>query len=229
MTKVRSLLVGVGAVVGVGILAVAILRGFAPETEVSAAPAAESVTTPDPAVPPAIAPAVNAGAIEPPPPWATAPGATPGSATPNATDEADAQRERQLAELQQSMSAVLDDALERSVSSSIHLRKALDTLEAMDDPAVKAHFNLAALRHNFEISVQMQEVARQMKAEVGKPRSAEGDARIEALRAELAELLGQMRDDMSVTGAGLPAVMPRTAPAPLPLPLPLPPGGTPDP
>jgi len=229
MTYVRSLLVGVGAVVGVGILAIAILRGVAPETEAPATPAAEVVMTPDPAVPPATAPAVNAAATEPPPPWATVPGAMPGSAAANATDEAEARRERQLAELQQSMSAVLDDALERSASTSIHLRKALDTLEAMDDPAVKAHVNLAALRHNFEISVQMQEVARQLKNEVGKPRSAEGDARIEVLRAEFAELLGQMRNDMSVTGAGLPTATPRTPPAPLPLPLPPPPGGTPDP
>ncbi len=211
MTPNRTLLIGIGATVVVGLLAVAALRGVAPQpAEERASPAGTAASAAAEAEPAPAAPAT--GSTEPPPPWANAlPAEQP--ATPPA-DTAAARREQRMAELQQSMSAVLDDALERSVASGEHLRKALDALEAMDDPQVKAQINLEALRHNLDISVQMQGVARQMQAEIRQPRSAARDARIEELRREFARLQGQVRNDVSRTGAALPfgGLDPRGAP-----------------
>lgn len=225
MTAPRSVLIALGAVVIVGVVAVAALRGVAPDA--SAPPPAPDPTADAAANAAATAIAADASAPTPtnsaaddaPPPWAGGAGATAdGSTSAAAVAAPDSQRARQMAELQQSMSAVLDDALARSVSSSEHLRKALDALEAMDDPAVKAQINLPALRQNLELSVQMQGVAQQLKAEVGQPPSAERDARIEALRREFAALQARMRTDVAKGGLAAPMTLPAQRPAPLPLP-----------
>lgn len=196
MSRFRPVLIGVGAIMALGVIAVATLRSVSSGPEATAN-IAEAPIPPTPLVPADAAPAI-AGPIapEPPPPWASTV-ASDATATGEATR---ATRERQMAELQQSMAIVMDDALARSASSTAHLRKALDALEAMDDPAVGAQINLDALRHNLEISVQIQDVSRRMKAELNQPRSAERDARIDVLRMEFARLQGLLRADVSKTG-----------------------------
>lgn len=200
MTNPRTLLIGLGATVALGVIAVALLRNVAPSRTDEATPAPRPDQATEAIADTQTGAAPTVAAAEPPPPWASAVPA--GEAAQAAEDTAALRREQHMADLQQSMSAVLDDALARSVSSSEHLRKALDALEAMEDPAVNARINLAALRHNLEISLQMQDVARRLKAEVGLPRSAEGDARIEALRREFAALQTQLRADVSATPGG---------------------------
>ena len=229
MNAPRSVLIALGAVLILGVVAVAALRGVAPEGDAVATPAAPTSAPTASADPPALAPAPAAAATDDaPPPWATGVDvADPSTAAAEATAAPDAQRQRQMAELQDSMSAVLDDALERSASTAVHLRKALDTLEAMDDPAVKAKINLEALRHNLEISVRMADVSRRMKAELDQPPSDARDGRIATLREEFARLQAQLRQDVAVDGSG--AVAPTTVPSQGAAPPPPTPAGSPGP
>jgi hypothetical protein len=196
MMRPRTLLITVAAVVLLGVLAVAALRSVAPPPDAAPAAAPVADASPEAETTPA-APAAVA-AVEPPPPWASAASGTEALAleAPPASPE-DARRAAQMAELQQSMAVMLDDALARSAATSQHLRKALDTLEAMDDPAVKAQINLDALRHNLGVSDRMQEVARELQAQINLPRTPERQQRIEALQAEFATLQGQLRSDVA--------------------------------
>ncbi len=196
MSRLRPWAFGIAIAIGLGILAVVTLRGVAPRPETLQEPAdlpAETAAVSPAAPVPSPAPA----AVEAPPPWASA---LPETA-PAETTKAPTLREQQLAVLQQSMSAMLAEAVDRSAASSVHVRKALDTLEAMDDPAIKAQFNLPALRHNLEISLQLQAIAQEMQAEVATPRTPERDARIEALRKEFETLRQQLRTDVVPPGA----------------------------
>lgn len=201
MMRSRTVLILVAAVILVGVLAVAALRSVAPAPE---ATTPNDVAAPDPAAATGIespAPASAAAAVEPPPPWASAPvDADAQAALAPSISEDDARREAQMAELRQTVSVMIDDALTRSTATSQHLRKALDTLEAMDDPAVKAQINLEALRHNLGISDRMQVVARELKSQLDNPPSPQRQQRIEALQRELATLQGQLRTDVARTG-----------------------------
>src|SRR5690606_31991028 len=123
-------------------------------------------------------------ADEAPPPWARGPAIDVPAAAPTAAD-ADPVRARQMHDLQQSMQGVLTAASARSTETSQHLRKALDTLEEMNDPAVTSQIDLKALRDNLEIAIRMQAVARQMQDILTEPAGPERQQRLDANMAEL--------------------------------------------
>lgn len=200
--RTRTIAIAVGAVVVLGFLAVAAMRSVvpAPEAPADAGPTAEPVAAP--VEPVAVAP--SAAADEAPPPWARGDDALPVDGTAPTTPR-DPVRERQMAELRASMGALVDNALERSVESNEHVRKALDTLEAMDDPAVKAQVNLEAVRHNFEINVRMQALLKETRALQAQPASPQRDQRLQAIQNEFDVLRGQLRNDMVPAGAPVPA------------------------
>lgn len=199
----RHLAIGTLLLVGVGVLAVATLRTVAPVAPVaprSDAPRgvdADAVPRPE-----ATAAAVAPTASEAPPPWATGlpadgiAGDDAGTASP---------RERHVAALQETMSLMVEDALQRSEANSVHMRKALEVLEAIDDPAVKAQIDLAGLRHNMEVSLQMQALAREMQAALATPKTPQRDAAIDALQVRFDALRRQLRTDVAPPGPGAPA------------------------
>lgn len=205
MSRHRALAIGTVLLVGIGVLAVALLRSVAPPAPDAPRPAeaADAVLPAIPAVPP---PAAASAIAEAPPPWAAGLGA---DASAQAGSAEPTLRERQLAELQQSMTLMLDDAVQRSQASSAHMRKALDTLEAMDDPAVKAQIDLATLRHNMEISLQMQALAQEMRAAVATPKTPQRDAAIDALQLRFEALRHQLRTNTAPAGATAPPTAPR--------------------
>ena len=203
MMRTRSLLIAVAAAVLIGILAVAALRNIAPPVDppqITDTDAAD-VTPADVAVsPPPAANAVDAGE---PPPWASADGVS--TATAEAADSAaEVKRAQQLAQLQQSVMVLADDALERSIASNEHVRRTLDMLEAMDDPAVNAQIDLAAVRHNFEIGVRVQTLVQELQAQMAESSTPERQQRIDVLKRELETLQLQLRSDITPAGASLP-------------------------
>lgn len=204
--RTRTIAIAAAAVVILGVIAVAALRSLAPTAEAPAptvAPAPPMAAPVDAAAPAPAAPAT--AAEDAPPPWARGDAALPADGTvPSAPGEA--LRERQMAELRASMDGLVDNALARSTESNEHVRKALDTLEAMDDPAVKAQVNLDAVRHNFEINVRMQALLTETRALRDQPASPQRDQRLEAIQREFDALRGQIRADMSPANAPVPVV-----------------------
>ena len=200
--RTRTIAIAAGAAVVLGFLAVTAMRSVAPagDAPAAAAPAPEPVATP---VEPAATGTPSAVAEEAPPPWARGEDAlAEGGEAPGIPR--DPVRERQMAELRASMGALVDNALERSVESNEHVRKALDTLESMDDPAVKAQVNLEAVRHNFEINVRMQALLKETRALQAQPASPQRDQRLQAIQNEFDVLRGQLRNDMVPAGAPVP-------------------------
>lgn len=202
MTTPRTLLLVVGAVVLIGVVAVWGLRSVAggdgsTETETGTAAAPPALAPPDHAAVGA-APAPVAPASEAPPPWATGAAADQPAATEAATaaDAEAARRAARMAEVQQSMDALVGDALERSAASTVHVRRALDALDALDDPAVEAQIDLEAVRHNLAIGERMQALVRELRATMAEPRTPERQARIDALQAEIKALQAQVRTDL---------------------------------
>lgn len=199
----RPLAIGTLLFVGVGVLAVATLRSVAPvapEAPQYAAPAnADTDATP---IPGARATAEAPTAREAPPPWMTG---LPADGVAVENEGAAGPRERQLATLHQTMSLMVEDALQRSEANSVHMRKALEVLEAIDDPAVKAQIDLANLRHNMEVSLQMQALAKEMQATLATPKTPQRDAAIDALQVRFEALRNQLRIDVAPANPGAPA------------------------
>ena len=178
---------------GLGVLAVATLRSVAPVAPEPARSDAPANAEPMPLAE-APATAVERAAAEAPPPWMAG---LPADAAAADGAAAASPREQQLAALQQTMSLMVEDALQRSEANSVHMRKALDVLEAIDDPAVKAQIDLTSLRHNMEISLQMQALAREMQDTLATPKTPQRDAAIDALQVRFEGLRRQLRTEVA--------------------------------
>jgi hypothetical protein len=214
----RTLVIGVVAVVLLGLVAVWGLRRSVPPADAppgATAGAEGTPAAPDDAMAPSPSPDATTPVVaEPPPPWALGLGEAPAvDAAPAAPASAEeARRAAQMAKLRESMDALVGDALDRSEASTVHVRKALDALEALDDPAVKAQIDLGAVRHNLEVSARMQALLRELRQTMAEPRTPERQQRIDALRAEFQGLQAQIRTDVTPPGATLP--VPAAPPAP---------------
>ncbi|HUH90209.1 MAG TPA: hypothetical protein VLZ76_06085 [Lysobacter sp.] len=210
MDNRRAIALSAVVVIVLGVIVVVTLRGFAARdaqpivtpAQTAEAPVAESSAPASPVT----------AADEAPPPWARGPGGpavdVPAAAPPAADDNP--VRARQMHDLQQSMQGVLAVASARSTETSQHLRKALDTLEEMNDPAVTSQIDLKALRDNLEISIEMQAVARQMQDTMAEPAGPERQQRLDANMAELRRLQTSMHADVRAAGSSLPPMSPPT-------------------
>lgn len=212
MNNRRVILVAAALLVVVGLVVVLTLRALATRSG--------TATTPPP-VAAADAPAVDsadpapqaATADEAPPPWLQqdATGATADRAPQAAA--ADALRAQQLQQLQQSIRGVAAAASLRAKETNAHLRQALDTLEAMNDPAVTSQIDLPAVRRNLEISIQMQDVAQELQQLMQQADSPERRQQMEAKMARIRQLQTQMDPDVRTPGSTLPPLTPATLPA----------------
>ncbi len=203
MMQRRPVIIAVSVVVGIGLVAVFFLRSIAPETD------APPMPTPAVDAAEASAPttaASSAGSDESAPPWATS--SADALAVEGNESAMAPKRAQQMAQLEQTMGALVNDALSRSVASREHLLKALDTLEEMDDPTVNAQINLDALRHNLEVSSQMQTLVQELQQLVAQPESPERRQRIDALKLQFEALRSQLRTDVTPPGAPLPLPAP---------------------
>lgn len=209
MNNRRAIALSAGVVIVLGVIVVLTLRGFAArdaqpsptQAQAVEAPVADTSASADTTVPTA--------ADEAPPPWARGPAIDVPADAPPAADT-NPVRARQMHDLQQSMQGVLAAASARSTETSQHLRKALDTLEEMNDPAVTSQIDLKALRDNLEISIQMQAVARQMQDILAEPAGPERQQRLDANMAELRRLQTSMHADVRAAGSSLPPMSPPT-------------------
>jgi len=214
----RALVIAAIAVAVLGVAAVWVLRQTATPADDPAPPADQVADAgPTPGAPQGaepVPPPVAAG--DAPPPWATGPiDDTANNAGAPAPDPQAALRAARMADLQQSMDALVGDALGRSAASTVHLRKAIDALEALDDPAVKANIDIAALRHNLDIAERMHVLVRELRTLTAQPRTPERQARIDALQTQMQMLQAQVRTDVRPPGApplGAPAATPAPAP-----------------
>lgn len=180
--------IALGATAAVGIAAVAVTRHLAPqEPAVPAARGTVSAPAADARPPAPAAPAATTGT----PPWARGDGASEDAAPP-AADE----RERRMAELRQSLDKLVTFDRQRMQAQREYLLRAMDALEASDDPRVRQAFNLDAMRHNVNVALRAQELAAQLQEAYGQPESPERQARIDALTAQLRALQGQLRTDV---------------------------------
>jgi hypothetical protein len=123
---------------------------------------------------------------------------------PAAAGADDSLRQAQLRKLDESVRGLVAASNIGVEERNRHLREALDTLEALDDPAVKAQLDLDAVRDNFEISVRMQALATRLQQIAAQPRSPERQAAIEATSAEMEALQAQMHADVRAPGSTLP-------------------------
>lgn len=211
MNNQRAIALVALVAIAIGAIVVLTLRAFTPDPDFRArgdSPTASAPQMPMDAVAeaePAPAGAANGDA---PPPWLAAdlPGAAPaeGSTAAAAGGNPDIERQRQLRDLQASMRGVMAASAQRSAETYRHLSDALDTLEAMDDPAVTAQIDLDAVRHNLEISMRMQAAAQKLQRITAEPRSAERQQRMDAVVAELRSLQSQLRADVRAPGSTLP-------------------------
>jgi hypothetical protein len=212
MNNRRALVLSVLLVIALGIVVVATMRSFAPDAptgEVEAREVAEPSVAPDPTTASTAVPSGD----EAPPPWATGVGATAAMPASPAANAPDPLRDQQMQQLQQSMQGVIAGALQRSDATNAHLRQALTTLEQMNDPAVTAQINLPAVRHNLEISLQMQALAQTLQQELAQPVSPERRQRLDATMARFRQLQAQLRTDVRADGAAAPAPVPAPAAA----------------
>ncbi len=76
-------------------------------------------------------------------------------------------------------------------------RASLERLEAMEDPSAKGKIDVDGLRHNLDVAAKMQAVAQTMLTELRAPRTPEREQRLDALRAEMATLRAQLREDVT--------------------------------
>ena len=123
---------------------------------------------------------------------------------PAAASADDGRRQAQLRKLDESVRGLVAASNIGVEERNRHLREALDTLEALDDPAVKKQLDLDAVRDNFEISVRMQALATRLQRIAAQPRSPERQAAIEATSAEMEALQAQMHPDVRAPGSTLP-------------------------
>lgn len=195
----RAWLIAVTAFVAFGLGVVALLRSVAPQPP---APARQMMAS-APTKVTSHAKAAASATSESPPPWANATDAV----APEAPS-ADPTRERRIRELRQSVQGLVAEASQRSDASYAHLSKALDTLEAMDDPAVKARINIPAVRQNLEISMKMQALTRELQQVYAQPQSPARDAQVASISERFRALQAQLRTDVQA-GASIAA-----APAP---------------
>ncbi len=204
MNNRRAIVLSAGVVIVLGVIVVTTLRGLAPHGTppiATQAPAAEARVADASAAPSATATA----AAEPPPPWALASTVDVVAGEPTTRSD-NPVRNRQMQDLQQSMQGVLTSASARATETNQHLRKALDTLEEMNDPAVTSQINLDALRDNLEISIKMQAMARQMQDILAEPPGPERQQRLDANMAQLRGLQTAMHPDVRAVGSSLPPV-----------------------
>lgn len=207
MTNRRAIATAALVVIAIGFIVVLTLRGFDAGPEHAGSSGPPTAPAPDPVV--AVDPALDAaGASNAAPPQDTAPPwlakDIPADAPGPGQPAADAERQRQLRDLQASMRGVMAASAQRSAETYRHLSDALDTLEAMDDPAVTAQIDLDAVRHNLEISMRMQAAAQKLQRITAEPRSAERQQRMDAVVAELRSLQSQLRADVRAPGSTLP-------------------------
>lgn len=207
MDNRRAIALSAVVVIVLGVIVVTTLRGFASHDAQPVATEAQPVAPPVADTPAPASATVPAAANEAPPPWAQAPAIDVPTDAPTAPSD-NPVRARQMHDLQQSMQGVLAAASARSTETNQHLRKALDTLEEMNDPAVTSQIDLKALRDNLEISIQMQAVARQMQDIMTEPADPERQQRLDASMAELRRLQTGMHADVRAAGSGLPPMSP---------------------
>lgn len=141
-------------------------------------------------------------ADDPLPPWMRS--TAEEEAPPVASGADDSRRQAQLRKLDASVRGLVAASNIGAEERNRHLREALDTLEALDDPAVKAQLDLDAVRDNFEISVRMQALATRLQQIAAQPRSPERQAAIEATSREMEALQARMHADVRAPGSTLP-------------------------
>lgn len=208
MNNRRAIVLSAVVVIVLGVIVVATLRGFASRDARPVATQAKTAVAPVVDTTTPAGATVTAAADEAPPPWAQAPATdAPITDSPPAAGD-NPVRARQMQDLQQSMQGVLAAASARSTETNLHLRKALDTLQEMNDPAVTSQIDLDALRDNLEISIQMQAVARQMQDILAEPAGPERQQRLDANMAELRRLQTSMHADVRAAGSNLPPMTP---------------------
>lgn len=208
MNNRRAIAVAALVVIAVGFIVVLTLRAFTAPQDRSAPPKPPIAASPAAPVE-ATADATPSPASEPPPPWLRNPvtgSGEAGAATDGDADEAAAEalRAKQMRQLRESMLGVIAATSAQSAATDQHLRDALDTLQAMDDPAVTSQINLDAVRHNLEISIRMRELARQLQRIAAEPDSPGRQQRLDATSAELRGLTSQLRRDVRAPGSTLP-------------------------
>lgn len=211
MNNRRAIAVAALVVIAIGFIVVLTLRSFTAQERVPVH--ADVSATAAPAAPLQAETEASSGRVsEPPPPWLQpgAPAVPDPSATGNTAE--DALRARQMRHLQESMRGVVAAASQRSAETTQHLREALDTLEAMNDPAVTSQINLDAVRHNLEISVRMQTLAKQLQQIAAQPQSPQRQQHLDATVAELRTLQAQLRADVRAPGSTLPAPIAASTP-----------------
>ncbi|MGH8084314.1 MAG: hypothetical protein ACREPV_03455 [Lysobacter sp.] len=213
MNNRRAIVLATAVVIAAGIIVVMTLRGFASRSPAPVANAADApIDSPIAAAPAAASPP----AATETPPWARAQ-ATDIEPTAAPEAAADPQRARQMQQLQHAMRGIMTEASRRSDATNDHLRKALDTLQEMNDPAVTSQVNLDAVRHNLEISIKMQDLAQELQQVMAEPGSPARQQRLDATLQQFRRLQSQLRQDVRAPGAtvDLPT-FPTAAPAATP-------------
>lgn len=199
MKRAANPLLWAGALVAVGLLAVVLLRQGTPEDAGIAAPAeppAPQATAALPAAGPA-----PARAAEPSPPWmnnGTAAAATVARQQPAAFGG----RQPTRAELAQAMVQIREKAAQNDRAANELLRQ-LDAMQASGK--LPPNINADALRNNLLIAKRTQELAREMGELVAAPAGADTQQRMNVIVAELQQLKGQLRYDVNVGAAPVPA------------------------
>ena len=201
----RRVIVVAGALIVVGLVVVLALRALATRNDAAAPPpAAAAADAPQASTEPAAQPAP---AAEPPPPWLQqdADGAAAGA--PKST-AAEALRAQQMQQLQKSMTGMVAAANLRAQETNAHMRQALDTLQAMNDPAVTSQIDIAAVRRNLEISIQMQTLAQELQQLMQQPNSEERKQQVADKMAKIRQLQTQLDPDVRAPGSTLPPLAP---------------------
>ncbi|MDG2526203.1 hypothetical protein P6166_12640 [Stenotrophomonas sp. HITSZ_GD] len=194
---------GGAAAIALGLAVVLAVRACSPRATGVGERDAPRATPVHTAATPAIAePAATPQADDAPPPWLRDDASPTTPPTAAAVPAEDPERARQMAALQQSVQGLVGVARQRSIASEAYMRQALATLEQMNDPAITAQINLAAVRQNLETSIRMQQVSEQLQQVMGQPPSEQRQQRQQALLAQLRQLQGQLRSDVRATPAG---------------------------
>lgn len=78
----------------------------------------------------------------------------------------------------------------------------------MNDPAVTSQIDIAAVRRNLEISIQMQTLAQELQQLMQQPNSEERKQQVADKMAKIRQLQTQLDPDVRAPGSTLPPLAP---------------------
>lgn len=114
------------------------------------------------------------------------------------------EKQKRLAELQSLQADILRQTQQGRQPDAKQVDATLAKLQEIEGAPIVAGVNIPAVRSNLDKAQQLQQLAQEMEREAKKPGGPDMN-KLKAQMAQLQQLQGQLRNDVSVNQPGMPA------------------------